>query len=147
MDISSLKPGVPKSVLLLLAGLMWIIASVMLLKASVSWIVSENRNSIVLIVSAGFFFALLIHHFGFLHLVDKNTARILPMEGRRCVFSFFSWKNYILISVMVFFGYLLRHSPIPVKYLAVLYISIGLALFLSSIRYIRYTIMLLRHKL
>ncbi|MFC1724418.1 hypothetical protein ACFL4T_02240 [candidate division KSB1 bacterium] len=147
MNVSNLKPGVPRSALLLLAGLMWIIASVMLLKSSFSWLEAESKNNIILIAGTGFFFALIIHHFGFLHLVDKNTARILPMEGRKCLFSFFSWKNYILISVMLLFGFLLRQIPGLNKYLAVLYISIGLALFLSSIRYIRYTIMVLRHKL
>jgi hypothetical protein len=48
-----------------------------------------------------------------------------------------TWKNYILVAVMITAGVFLRHSAIPPQYLAVIYIAIGLALLLSSIRYMR----------
>jgi hypothetical protein len=80
---------------------------------------------------------LIIHHFGFLKVVDKNLGRLLPMEGKKCVFSFMSWKSYIIVVVMVTMGTLLRHSAIPKSYLSVLYVGIGLSLILSSIRYLR----------
>jgi hypothetical protein len=85
----------------------------------------------------GVVFALVVHHFGFLKIVDKNLGRILPMEGTKCVFSFITWKSYILVAGMVTLGTLLRHSPIPKPYLSILYIGIGLALLLSSLRYLR----------
>jgi hypothetical protein len=88
----------------------------------------------------GFACALAIHHFGFLRIVDKNLARILPMEGKRCIFSFMPWKSYILIVGMSLLGATLRHSALPKPYLAVLYMAIGTALFLSSFRYFRYLI-------
>jgi hypothetical protein len=69
--------------------------------------------------------------------VDKNLGRILPMEEKRCVFSFLTWKSYIMVALMVALGVLLRHSPIPKPYLSMLYTGIGLALVLSSVRYIR----------
>ena len=48
-----------------------------------------------------------------------------------------SWKSYLLLGVMMALGIGLRHSPLPKPYLAVLYIGIGLALVLSSVRYLR----------
>lgn len=66
-------------------------------------------------------------------------ARILPMEGRRCAFAFMSWKSYLLVFVMIFLGFVIRHSMIPKLYVAVLYTAIGTALFLSSVRYLRYS--------
>jgi hypothetical protein len=42
---------------------------------------------------------------------------------------------------MVTMGITLRHSPIPKQYLSVIYTGIGLALFLSSIRYFRNLLM------
>jgi len=81
--------------------------------------------------------AVVIHHFGFLKVVDKNLDRIRPMQGKRCAFSFMSWKSYLMVAVMMAMGIGLRHSPIPKPYLAVLYIGIGLALVLSSGRYLR----------
>ncbi len=81
--------------------------------------------------------ALLVHHLGFLKIVDKNLARILQMNGVKCLFAFIPWKSYLMIAVMVIMGGLLRHSMIPKEKLAILYIGIGLALILSSVRYIR----------
>ena len=81
--------------------------------------------------------ALFIHHLGFLKIVDKNVNRILPMEREKSIFSFIPWKSYITVVFMIALGALLRQSSIPKHYLAVVYISIGLALILSSVRYFR----------
>ncbi len=108
----------------------------MLLSLAAGWL-REGHAHVFLLVAVGVFAALLIHHFGFLRVVDKNLSRILPMEGKRCVFSFMSWKSYLMVVLMMAMGMGLRHSPIPKPLLAVLYIGIGLALILSSIRYLR----------
>ncbi len=60
------------------------------------------------------------------------------MQGKRCVFAFQSWKSYLIVVIMIAMGIGLRHSPIPKPYLSVLYIGIGLALILSSFRYLKY---------
>ena len=137
-EINRWKPGVPKSTLLLIAGIMWIGTGLMLDSLSYSWLRLETQAHVLIAVGLGFVGALFIHHFGFLRIVDRNLARILPMKGKRCVFSFMPWKSYILIAVMVATGLVLRHSSIPKLYLAVLYIGIGTALILSSVRYLRY---------
>lgn len=139
------KPGVPKSILLLIAGIMWIGIGIMLDGFSYSWLRLETQAHALLALVVGFVCALVIHHFGFLRIVDRNLARILPMKGRRCVFSFMPWKSYILIAIMVMLGLFLRHSSIPKLYLAVLYTGIGTALILSSVRYLRYLILTIRN--
>jgi len=80
---------------------------------------------------------MIIHHFGFLRIVDRNLGRIRKIDGKYCVFGFMPWKSYILIAIMMTLGILLKHSGIPKKCLAVIYIGIGLSLALSSIRYFR----------
>ena len=136
------KPGVPKSTLLLIAGILWIAIGIMLNGLSYSWLKTEKPAYAILSAGIGFICALVIHHFGFLRLVDKNLRRLLPMEGKRCVFSFIPWKSYLLIIAMIFMGIFIRHSPIPKLYLAVAYIGIGTALILSSVRYFRYLILI-----
>lgn len=138
------KPGVPKNVLLLIAGILWIGTGIMLDALSYSWLRAEDFYDALVSSVIGFLCALVIHHFGFLRIVDRNLDRILPMEGRRCIFSFMPWKSYVLIIVMVLIGVLLRHSPIPKLYLSVLYIGIGTALILSSVRYLRHLILALK---
>jgi predicted histidine transporter YuiF (NhaC family) len=135
--LQRLKPAVSGRTLLTLAGLLWIVVGAMLLSFAVRWLRAGQSAHPYLLVAAGVIAALVIHHFGFLKVVDKNLGRILPMEGKRCVFSFMSWKSYLLVGLMMAMGIGLRHSPIPKPYLAVLYVGIGLALILSSIRYLR----------
>jgi hypothetical protein len=131
------KPAVTNRVLLFLAGFMWICVGTMLLAFAYSWLCDAPRITIFLSFGVGIVAALFVHHFGFLKIVDKNIDRILPMGEKRCIFSFISWKSYFLVIIMVTFGSLLRHSTIPLQYLAILYTTIGLALILSSIRYMR----------
>lgn len=131
------KPGVDRSILLLLAGFLWICVGSMLLAFSCFWLHGPSTGGLLRFTGAGVLLALLIHHFGFLRVVDKNLGRILPMEGKRCLFSFMSWQSYLIVPVMVLMGVLLRHAPIPKPYLSILYTGIGLALIFSSVRYLR----------
>jgi hypothetical protein len=135
--IAKIKPAVNKGVLLFLAGFMWFGVGTMLLFLSFSWLKAFQVHGSFLVGGIGVAVALVVHHFGFLKIVDKNLSRILPMEGTKCIFSFITWKSYIIVAVMVAMGALLRYSPIPKPYLSMLYIGIGLALILSSMRYLR----------
>lgn len=131
------KPAVTKRVLLFLAGFIWLCVGTVLLVFAYSWLSEAPGTISFLIFGFGVVAALLIHHFGFLKIVDKNIERILPMVDKKCLFSFITWKSYMIIMVMVTMGTLLRHSAIPRQYLAILYVGIGLALILSSLRYMR----------
>jgi hypothetical protein len=132
-----LKPAVTRRVLLLLAGIVWIGVGGMLLSLAIGWLRAPDALHPYLFAGVGTIAAVFIHHFGFLRVVDKNLDRILPMRGKRCAFAFMSWKSYLMVALMMTMGFALRHSPIPKPMLAVLYIGIGLALVLSSTRYLR----------
>ncbi len=131
------KPAVTKNVLLFLAGFIWVCVGVMLLFLAFSWLLKFSNITICLFGGVGIVLALLIHHFLFLKIVDKNLARILPTDEKKCLFSFIPLKSYLIIVVMIAMGVILRHSVIPKQYLAILYAGIGLALLLSSVRYVR----------
>jgi hypothetical protein len=87
-----------------------------------------------------------IHHFGFLKIADKNLNRILLLKEKQNPFYFMTFKSYLIVLVMVSMGIALRHSAIPKRYLSILYNGIGLALFLSGIRYFRFFFKLLYEK-
>ena len=135
--IDKIKPAVNKNALIFLSFFMWVVVGTLLLVFAYSWLKASQLNRSFLFVGLGVGAALVIHHFGFLKIVDKNLGRILPMEGKKCAFSFMTWKSYIIVAVMVTMGTWLRHSAIPKTYLSILYIGIGLSLILSSIRYLR----------
>lgn len=136
-NIDKIKPAVDKSALIFLSFFVWVVVGTGLLLFAYSWLKASQIRSSFLFAGVGAGAALVIHHFGFLKIVDKNLGRILPMEGKQCAFSFMTWKSYINVAVMVTMGVLLRHSAIPKTYLSILYIGIGLSLVLSSIRYLR----------
>jgi hypothetical protein len=146
MDIIKLTPSVDKRILVLLAGIMWCGAGSMLVSFSVSWLSPYNWMEQVLYYAAGFLTAIPIHHFGFLKIADKNLYRLLPLTEKRCLFSFMTWRSYIIVLIMVSMGIALRHSSIPKRYLSILYNGIGLALFLSGIRYFRFFFLLFFNK-
>jgi len=143
LNPNKFKPGVPKSVLLFIAGALWLGTGIFLNGISYTWLKAQPFAPALAAFLVGVAGALIIHHFGFLRIVDKNLGRILPMHGPQCVFSFMTWKSYLLVMVMILLGLLLRHSPIPRLYLAVIYTAIGTALILSSIRYLRFLIITL----
>ncbi len=131
------KPAVTKVVLLFLAGGLWLCVGFMLLLFAVSWLLEAPNVNRSVFAGIGVVLALFVHHFGFLKIVDKNLSRILPVDEKRCLFSFMPWKSYLIVLFMIAMGTILRHSAIPKHYLAIVYICIGLALILSAVRYVR----------
>jgi uncharacterized membrane protein len=131
------KPVITNRVLLLFAGIVWECVGILLLYLAYSWLSVTPAINIYLFAGAGVVLALLVHHFGFLKIVDKNLQRIIQMDEKKNLFSFMPWKSYLLVVIMITMGAVLRHSVVPKHYLAIVYIGIGLALILSSVRYIR----------
>jgi hypothetical protein len=146
MEIRRFTPFADKRVLVFLAGSMWCGVGIMLVNFGMKWASITSGNEKIVLYTTGFLAAMGIHHFGFLKVADKNLRRLLPLSQKRCVFSFMTWKSYILVAFMMTLGITLRHSSIPKPYLSVLYNGIGLALFLSGIRYFRFFVKLILSK-
>jgi hypothetical protein len=135
--IEKYKPAVNKKILLILSGIMWMGVGIMLNTLAYKWLHDFTGNYKFADAGLGFAGAMIIHHFGFSKIADKNLGRISGLKGKPCIFSFMSWKSYLIVLVMVSMGVCLRHSTIPKQYLSIIYIGIGLALFLSSLRYFK----------
>ena len=135
--LSKFDPAVDKRLLIALSGLIWSAVGIMLCNLAYGWLSIEYTRLHLLLAAAGTCLALVIHHFGFLKLVNKNIDRILAKKGKVCIFGFQPWKSYIIILIMISMGSLLRQSPLPKPYLSVIYIGFGGAMLLSSFRYYR----------
>lgn len=129
------KPAIPRAWLYLLSGLMWSAVGLMLCFLAYGWLLQVEGLNALLLAAAGVLLGTAIYRFGFLGLAIKNIHRIQLLPEKACLFAFQEWKSYPLIAVMIALGITLRHSPIPKPYLAVLYIGIGLGLFLASVQY------------
>jgi uncharacterized membrane protein len=140
---SKYDPAVDKKFLVALSGIIWTVVGIVLCNLAVKWLSQTPAKSVLVLGLAGIILSLLIHHFGFLKIVDKNIARIMAKEGKVCIFGFQPWKSYLLIMVMIVMGMTLRNSTVPKPYLAIIYIGFGGAMLLSSLRYHRIFIKLI----
>lgn len=134
--IQSIKPGIPKRYLLFMAALVWTFAGGMLLFKGIS-LVPEIHDFLWLrmvmsIVAGGIFYLLL-----FSKISLKHIGRILDLKNDTpCMFSFFNFKSYSMMGIMITMGVLLRKSGIiPPAYLSILYITMGIPLSLSAFRF------------
>jgi len=135
--LDKLNPSVSKPFLKLLAGLLWLGTGIMLSIMGFKWVLISPEQNALYFGLAGLAASLPIHYLGFSRIVNRNLARINDIDGKYCLFGFMSWKSYLIIAIMMTMGISLRHSSIPKVYLSVIYIGIGTALVLSSLRYFR----------
>lgn len=130
-------PRVTRPVLIFLAGFAWVCVGGGLLAAAINWLFAAPGQHGHSYLVAGIGLALVVHRWGLSPIVDRNLKRIMAMEGRRSVFAFMPRTSYIIIAAMIAMGNILRHSVIPKKHLAMVYVGMGLALILSSTHYMR----------
>jgi len=135
------KPGIPKKYLLAVAAIFWTFAGGMLLIRGFSILkfnfrvrVFEEAGSIL----TGIIFYIVL--FSKISLKHINRIQNIQIE-KPCIFSFFNVRSYILMTIMITAGITLRLSGIvPVDYLALFYIAMGIPLLLSALRFYYYTL-------
>jgi hypothetical protein len=135
MTLRSLKPGVSKTWLIAVAGLMWSSVGLMLCRLAYHWMAVNRWRWVVPLELLGIVLALMAHQFCFSRIARKNITRLSLLTEKTCIFAFQRWRNYLLIGLMIALGIALRNLPIPRPYLAVLYTTIGGALLLASFQY------------
>lgn len=131
------KPAVDRSILVFIAGMVWIMAGLMLSRVAILWWERYNGAFLILFIALGLILGVVKGYFIFSRVVRKNIARIARMEDTAFILAFIPWKTYLLIGLMIMVGMALRHSTLPKQYLAILYLGVGLALILSSLQYFR----------
>jgi hypothetical protein len=128
-------PRIKTSNLLILAGIVWFAVGIMLCSFAYRWMSHYEGKYTLAIVTGGIVLAVVFALLKFKRFADKNIKRISAKGEKSCAFSFMSWQTYIIVAFMMTGGILLRHSSLPKEYLSILYIGIGGALALSSLRY------------
>lgn len=67
----------------------------------------------------------------------RAVTRISERGVEQCAGGFFSWKAWVLVFAMMIGGHALRLTTISRPVLGVLYVTISLALFAGSTRFVR----------
>jgi hypothetical protein len=130
------KPGISKRYLLLVAAIVWTFAGGMLLFRGFS-VLKFNSVGIDLEESGCILAGILFYKFMFSVISSKHINRILNIKIEKpCFFSFFNWRSYGLMTIMITSGITLRLSGlVPLNYLSLFYIAMGTPLFISAIRF------------
>ena len=135
-SLIKLKPAVSKKWLIASAGLMWSTVGLMLCRLAYHWLATDLPGDWEAVFGGcGLAAAVGVYYFGFSKIAKKNIDRLCLFPEKACFFAFQAWKSYLIILVMISMGYVLRHSMVRKDYLAVVYLAIGGALFLSSFHY------------
>ena len=109
----------------------------MLCRRAFSWFGTISWQGAIPFEVFGILMALAAYRYGFSKIAAKNIKRLCLLTERTCVFAFQTWKGYVVVGLMIGLGYGVRHSPVPQPFRAVLYTTIGGALFLSSFGYFK----------
>ncbi len=135
MLLKKLKPGVSKYWLITVAGLMWSTTGVMLCRLAYRWCTPIRWSGAIPLGLISILLASAAYRFGFSKVSQRNVKRLCLLTERTCIFAFQTWKGYLVVGLMIIMGNILRNSPIPKHYLAILYATIGGSLLLGSFRY------------
>ena len=137
ISLKSLKPGVPKVVLIALGAALWGFAAFRILKMGFVFIEKHALHHLInyLIGFAGFvpFFLLVFRKVSLRYI---TRIKNLPQK-RPCMFAFFDVRGYVMMSFMITMGIAFSHwKVIPELYKGTFFISLGLSLLSSSVFYI-----------
>jgi len=136
MNIEFFTPRVSKHYLLLVAAIVWTFAGGMLLFRGFTFHETLPHHWFIGLI-AGIFAGLLFFRFLFNRISSKHVFRIQNLNIEHpCLFSFFSFRSYLIMFSMIVLGVLLRKSGlVSNEYLSLMYITMGIPLLLSSFRF------------
>lgn len=136
MKFEKLIPRTNRRVLLLIAAVVWTYAGLMLLSKGMGMMnVDAEYFGLRLagsVVGGALFYVIL-----FTRISKKYVNRILYLDtDHPSIFSFFNLKGYVMMAGMITLGVVLRTSGIIAPfYLSVVYVTMGIPLFISSLRF------------
>lgn len=134
-----MKYGVNRQVLLITAGIVWIIAGANILRIGVTiwlnntqgWLFKSCEATVVFLL----FFILV-----FRGLYYKHTRRIEQKKNEKnCPFAFFDAKGWIIMTFMISVGITVRtFHLLPDSFISVFYTGLALALIVTGVLFLVY---------
>jgi hypothetical protein len=129
------KPGVPKRHLLLVATFVWLFAGGFLMFRGIRSMPDGSWQlwKIAVSVAGGLLFFWIL----FLRISAKHIRRITSLEILRpCVFSFFDFKSYLMMALMITMGVTVRKlhliGPATISYF---FVTMAVPLLISAARF------------
>lgn len=134
--LDKLKPSVSKKNLLLVAGFAWTVAGGMLISRALLalWSIHHYLWTEILV---GIVFGTVFYLVLFARISRKHITRItLITIDNPCFFSFFNFRSYVMMAVMITTGIVLRKMDvINREILYTFYLTMGVPLLVSAFRF------------
>ena len=106
-----MKYGVSSNTLLLTAGIVWLVAGINILRIGISCWITDTHYWLLKVCEASLIF-LLFFYMIFHKLYRKHAQRITAGNpNKRCPFSFFDVKGWLVIARKLYCGLLYRTFP------------------------------------
>ncbi|MBC8342475.1 MAG: hypothetical protein ISR55_06780 [Bacteroidetes bacterium] len=126
--------------MLFIAGTVWFYAAYRVFLVLMNELIITSRH--VLIYVIGGLVYLVFFQTVFHKILIRHTRRIIRKEKNwLCLFSFFDWRSYLLMAIMISAGILTsKYATLPPSVMAAFFISLSLSLFTSAIYFVYYGI-------
>ena len=134
--LEKIKPGVPKRTLLLIAGCAWSIAGGILISRSLIHLIGVN-HLLAMEIGIGIVIGCLFYILLFARISKKHITRINLIEiDNPCFFSFFNFRSYLLMAIMISGGITLRLSGlVNPEIIYTFFLCMGIPLLVSAWRF------------
>jgi hypothetical protein len=134
--LEKIKPGVQKRTLLLIAGCAWTIAGVILILRSLLWLIGANHH-LTMEIGIGSVLGILFYVLLFARISKKHITRITLIRiDNPCFFSFFNFRSYLLMAIMISGGITLRLSGlVNPEIIYTFFLCMGIPLLFSAWRF------------
>lgn len=126
------KPAAPARLHLVLAASMWTVVGALLLLFGVRWALAPDSRFVPLWLALAMAGGCLKAWFVLRHAARRTIDRIRSRGDGRCIGGFLSWQSWMLVGLMVFSGWVLRHGVLPRTVLGLVYVLVGTALLLGA---------------
>jgi hypothetical protein len=134
--LDKFKPSVSRHNLLFIAGLAWTTAGGILGGRGLAFLIAHGHH-LFLRLAGGIIFGGIFYVILFARISKKHILRILGMSiPYPCAFSFFNIRSYLMMTIMITGGIMLRNLEIINKeWLYNFYITMGVPLLISAARF------------
>jgi hypothetical protein len=133
--LNSYKPGIPKKLLLLVAGIVWVSIAYIAINLGMNYIF-DNSHHILFHLLISFIIGLFLFLVIFFKVFNNYTNRIIRLNSDKpCLFSFSSIKSYFITAFIFTLAlYIKKYNFIDSLILSISYVGIGISLFFSSLK-------------
>jgi len=134
--LEEFKPAVAKRTLLLIAGCAWSIAGAILISRALVQLIRINHYLLIDIM-AGMILGLAFYILMFARISKKHITRITLIRiDNPCFFSFFNFRSYLLMTIMITAGITVRKLEILNReILYTFFLTMGIPLLISAYRF------------